>query len=446
MSFRLRLIVVSSAAVAIAIALVSVAVYVLVRAELFTELDRTLRDRSAQAVIRPRGVAATRCYTNVTDRLVQRVGGYFQKIGTDSSKPMQTLPEGIAFPITPQDRLVAANQADAFFRDATIAGQRVRVYTFYVPPNCALQIAHPYREVNRTLRRVAVALAVVSLAGIALSIVLGWIVAGMALRPVRRLTEASEHVALTRDLSRRMHSRGRDELARLAMSFNMMLEALDASLKAQRQLVADASHELRTPLTSVKTNVEVLQRAELPVEERNAILGDVVSQIDELTVLVTDIVDLARGVELVLVAEDVRLDLLVADAVERARRHAPGLTFKTELEPCVVVGVPSRLGRAIANLLDNASKWSPSGGIVEVRVKANEVSVRDHGHGIDEADLPFVFDRFYRAAAARALPGSGLGLAIVRQIADSHGAQVSVERPPGGGSLLRLRFAPPSES
>jgi len=157
---------------------------------------------------------------------------------------------------------------------------------------------------------------------------------------------------------------------------------------------------------------------------------------------VSDIVDLARGVEPNLEVEDVRLDLLVEQTVARARRLSPQNDFRLDLESCLVRGVPSRLERAVANLLDNACKWSPLDKPIEVKVSRGTVSVRDHGQGIDDADLPLVFDRFYRAAAARALPGSGLGLAIVRQVAESHNGSVSVERPSDGGALLRIELPP----
>jgi two-component system sensor histidine kinase MprB len=267
------------------------------------------------------------------------------------------------------------------------------------------------------------------------------LVARTALRPVRQLTAAAEHVARTRDLSRRIESEGSDELSSLGASFNTMLEALDDSQRAQRQLVADASHELRTPLTSLRTNVEVLADADaLSSEDRRRLLRDVVAQLDELTVLVTDLVDLARGDESAAISEDVRLDLLVAEAVERARRHAGDRHFLTDLEPCLIRAVPGKLDRAVGNLLDNAAKWSAPGGEIEVRVHAGEVTVRDHGPGIEDEDLPFVFDRFYRARSARGLPGSGLGLAIVRRVAESHGGEVWAERPAGGGARFRLRI------
>jgi two-component system sensor histidine kinase MprB len=223
------------------------------------------------------------------------------------------------------------------------------------------------------------------------------------------------------------------------MAFNQMLTALDQSVTAQRQLVADASHELRTPLASLRTNIEVLAGGkQLPSEERQKLLQDVIGQIEELTALVGDLVELARDdATTEPCVEDVRLDRLVAAAVQRAQRHAPAVRFETSLQPALVSGVPARLDRAIANLLDNAAKWSEH---VEVRNRGGELTVRDHGPGIPEPDRAHVFDRFYRADAARGRPGSGLGLAIVRQVAESHGGGVTVEGAPGGGALFRLRL------
>jgi two-component system sensor histidine kinase MprB len=220
-----------------------------------------------------------------------------------------------------------------------------------------------------------------------------------------------------------------------------MLAALEGSIESQRRLVADASHELRTPLTSLRTNVAVLERApKLPAAERRKVLADIDSELEELSRLVADVVDLARNGEREPAMEDVRLDELVTDAVDLARRRFATLTFETELEETVVRGSAERIHRAVSNLLDNAAKWSPDGATVEVRVSAGNVSVRDHGPGIADDDLPHVFDRFYRAPAARGLPGSGLGLAIVRQVADSHGGSVEATRARGGGTLVTLQF------
>jgi len=452
LSFRLRLIVVSAFAVAIAIALVSGTVYFTVQRQLQTELDNSLRDRTAQAISFPRKLRLfkpTQCQINVAEAGIKNRGVYYQTIRVTGPVATYGLPDKIQLPVSSRDLRVAAGRSPKGF-DRTISikvsakknaqKQELRMRTSFFTPACGLQVARVTTSVTEPLRLITVALLVVGLGGIGLAAVSGWVIAGAAMRPVRSMTETSEYVARTRDLSRRIEMRGRDELARLARSFNTMLEALEFSLRSQRQLVADASHELRTPLTTAKTNVEVLRRTNLPREEQDTILRDVSQQIDELTVLVTDIVDLARGVEPNLEVEEVRLDLLVEQTVARARRLSPQIEFKLELEPCLVRGVPSRLERAVANLLDNASKWSPPRAPVEVTVSAGTVAVRDHGQGIDDADLPLVFDRFYRAAAARALPGSGLGLAIVRQVAESHGGRVSVERPSDGGALLRLEL------
>ncbi|MHB8059219.1 MAG: HAMP domain-containing sensor histidine kinase [Gaiellaceae bacterium] len=453
MSFRMRLIVVSALAVAAAIALVSGTVYLTVRNQLYRELDNSLKDRTAQATTFRRlqgGSPLPDCSLNVTKGLALTLGTYYQSISsTGQVRQSFGLPEGVKLPVYSAALGVATHRRTEPVKETIslpVSGkrgaptQRVRVLTSFVLPACAIQVARPTASVTDPLRTITVALLAVGLGGIGLATVFGWIIAGAAMRPVRSMTETSEYVSRTRDLSRRIEMRGRDELARLAASFNTMLEALDFSLRSQRQLVADASHELRTPLTTIKTNVEVLRRATLPKEEQDAILRDVVQQIDELAVLVTDIVDLARGVEPNLEVEDVRLDLLVEETVARARRLSPQSTFTLELEPCLVRGVPSRLERAVANLLDNATKWSPPEAPIEVTVRHGAVSVRDHGQGIEEEDLPLVFDRFYRAAAARALPGSGLGLAIVRQVAESHSGRVSAERPSDGGALLRLEL------
>jgi two-component system sensor histidine kinase MprB len=283
----------------------------------------------------------------------------------------------------------------------------------------------------------------VTLAGAAVAVGLGAAVTRATVRPVAKLTAAAERVTATGELDHRIPSEGDDELARLATSFNTMLAALERSRDAQRQLVADASHELRTPLTSIRANLELLERArDVPASERAAMLAGARDQLEELTVLVGDLVDLARpGAQLVEQAEDLRLDELVGEAVERARRHSGAdKEFRVDAAPCLVRGSRARLNRAVSNLLDNACKWSPPGGVIEVGVRDGEVAVRDHGPGIPEPDLPHVFDRFYRAPSARGLPGSGLGLAIVRQVAEAHGGSAHAERAEGGGARLRLRL------
>jgi two-component system sensor histidine kinase MprB len=307
----------------------------------------------------------------------------------------------------------------------------------------ALQVAFPLDEVDQFLRRLILILGSVMVGGTVLAAGLGRVVASTALSPVRDLTHAAEKVAMTKDLAHRIAREGSDELGRLASSFNAMLEALDASLKAQRQLVADASHEIRTPLTSLRTNIEVLAKTDaLSPSEKDNLLGDVIGQLDELTVLMGNLIELARGEEPDVEAEEVRLDLLVESAVERAQRNWPEVRFVSRLSPSTVQAIPTRVERAIMNLLDNAAKWSPQQGEVEVTVSDGEVRVRDQGPGISAADLPYVFDRFYRAADARGMPGSGIGLAIVRQVATSHGGWASAENADGGGAILKLALPP----
>jgi two-component system sensor histidine kinase MprB len=217
--------------------------------------------------------------------------------------------------------------------------------------------------------------------------------------------------------------------------------ALDESVRAQRRLVADASHELRTPVTSLRTNIEVLlEGGEISEEDRRRLLTDVVEQSEELTALVSDLIDLARGDEPHGETEDVRLDRVVEESLARARRNAPGLSFEGRLEPVILEGVAGRLERAVNNLLDNAARHSPEGGTVEIDVDSSGVRVRDHGSGIDHEDLPHVFDRFYRGANVRGQLGSGLGLSIVRQVTELHGGSVSAANAPDGGAVFTMRL------
>ena len=271
----------------------------------------------------------------------------------------------------------------------------------------------------------------------------GWAVARNGLRPVRRLTASVEEIARTEDLHP-LPVEGDDEIARLAAAFNQMLAALAASRERQRQLVADAGHELRTPLTSLRTNLDLLTQADspggvgLPEEARAELLTDVRAQIEEMTTLIGDLVELSRDEPLTHVVEPVDLPEIVDRAVARVRRRAPGLTFDVETSSWYVVGESAGLERAITNLLDNAAKWSPEGGTVTVRLADGTLTVDDQGDGIAAADRPHVFDRFYRSKESRAMSGSGLGLSIVRQVAGRHSGTVAVDDAPGGGARLVL--------
>jgi two-component system, OmpR family, sensor histidine kinase MprB len=440
-SFRARLAVAAAAAVALAVVLASITVYVVVRNELRGTLDAALRDRAAEVQHQPLRAfqAGNQAFLQPGPEL-GGAPGYFQVVNVDGDT-IRLPNETVELPVTDSVREVAGGQRNGFLSDADVAGVHMRVITVPYAQGFAIQIARPLTEVDHSLSRIRTYLLVIAAIGIALAAALGLAVARTALAPVRRLTGATEKVTKTGDLSERIDAEGTDELSRLAASFNTMLAALESSTRAQQQLVGDASHELRTPLTSLRTNVEVLAGGrELPAEERERLLRDVIEQLDEMTTLVAELSELARGELEPGEVEDVRLDLLAADAVERTRRNRPGVQFRTDLEESIVNGVPASIERAVANLLDNAAKWSPADGEVEVSVRDAEVVVRDHGPGIDEADLPYVFDRFYRASSARGLPGSGLGLAIVRQVAESHGGQVVAERAEGGGTRMSLRL------
>ncbi len=440
MSFRARLALVAAAAVGLAVVAASAVVFVVVRGQLLGEVDRALTNRAQELATSPPGLHTDE--NGDLDVPPPRFGtpDFIQAVPA-RGPVLLTRYENRALPVTDDARRAARGGGGrSYFSEAHVSSIDLRVLTVPGSPY-ALQIARPLTEVNNTLHRITLFLILIAAGGIAIAAALGLAVSRAALRPVRRLTETTERVTETGDLSERIEATSEDELGRLATSFNTMLGALEESSRAQRQLVADASHELRTPLTSLRTNIEVLARGnKLAKEDRERLLEDVVEQIGEMTSLIGELIELARGEREAEPPEDVRLDLIAAGAVERARRNRPNVAFTTDFEESLVHGAPTTIERAVANLLDNAAKWSPPGGEVEVGVRSGEVSVRDHGPGIAEEDLPYVFDRFYRARSARGLPGSGLGLAIVKQVADAHGGQVVAERAEGGGTRMRLRF------
>jgi two-component system, OmpR family, sensor histidine kinase MprB len=440
-SFRARLILVAAAAVALAVVLASVVVWLVVRNQLYREVDNRLKTRAvelANSGLHPDTGPDGKPFLDAHPGTFLGFD-FVQAVEADGST-LLTAYETRALPVGARARNAATGQGRAYFSTTHLGHTKMRVLT--IPANgLAIQVARPLDEIDHTMHRITLFLLLIAAGGIAVAVALGLAVSRAALAPVRRLTTATETVTATGDLSERIEPGGHDELGRLASSFDTMLGALEESTRAQSQLVADASHELRTPLTSLRTNIEVLaSERSLPPGERERLLSDVVEQLKEMTTLVAELIELARGEREPARPEEVRLDLVAADAVERTRRNRPGVTFTTDLQESVVHGVPATIERAVANLLDNAAKWSPPGGEVEVVVRDGEVTVRDHGPGIDEEDLPHVFDRFYRASSARGMSGSGLGLAIVRQVAETHGGEVVAEQPEGGGTLMRLRL------
>jgi two-component system sensor histidine kinase MprB len=347
---------------------------------------------------------------------------------------------------------VAAGKEDSFYSSARINNVRAMVLTEQIAPGLAIQVAEATSSTDQEVSSIGTMLAVLSVVGVLSATLLGWAVARAGLAPVARLAGVAEEVTLTGDPGRRVEVRRRDELGRLAMSFNAMLGALQRSLDAQRRLVSDASHELRTPLASLRINADVLlEHPEMPAAERNEVLTRVADQVDELSRLVVSVTDLARGEPLQRERSQIRFDAVTSDALDAARRDWPKTEFDADLAPCAVNGSADRLRVAVKNLLDNAAKFGPPEGPIEVRLADGELTVRDRGPGIDPDDLPFIFDRFYRATSSRSAPGAGLGLAVVREIALGHGGMVTADPAPGGGTVMRFslpglrRPGPPAE-
>jgi two-component system sensor histidine kinase MprB len=396
-SFRARVTVLVAIAIGLTVAAASVAVWVTAHHELLRQVDRTL--------------------------LQQDPGGPLSEfVDPDGGLHGRTF-----IPVSSNALKVARGEMDGYFATISIDGAQFRELVRPVDTGGALISVSPLDATNKALARIKFWAFLIGGIGIALAAALAALVATAALRPIRRLTAAAETVAATGNLSERVAVSGSDELGRLATRFNSMLAALEESVGRQRRLVADASHELRTPLTAARTNVDLVREGKLPDEEVRHALDEASVELDSLTSLVSDLVELARGEERKLRLEDVALDDLVSAAVERAKSRAPEATFVTALSPVHVRVDPVLVERAVGNLLDNAVKYSPAGAPIEVTVQDGEVVVADHGPGIAEEDLPRIFDRFYRAAAARAKPGAGLGLAIVREAAEAHGGAARAE-------------------
>ncbi len=449
MPLRRRVAFVAAAAVAIAILIAAIVCYAVVRGQLRGQVDDAL---NAQAAAVQHG--DFHALGQQLPSIPPSAGGpaqYFQIVGASGT----ALDGDLALPIDPRAQAVAGGTAGPYITDVQVGANHLRELTFPLqvlvnsqPESVAVQLARPLNGVEHVLSNLRLILVVLCGGGVALAAALGRLAARRVLAPLAEVAHTAEHISETEDLTSRIHVHADDEVGQLATRFNAMIErlqgsraALDDSVRAQRQLVADASHELRTPITSLRTNIEVLLAGgELSDEDRHRLLADVVEQSEELSELVGDLIELARGDLPVESADDVRLDRIVEESVARARRNSPDVSFETHLEPVIVEGVPYRLGRAVNNLLDNAARHSPPGATVEVFVNSGGVRVRDHGSGVDETDLPHVFDRFFRGANSRGEEGSGLGLAIVRQVAVQHGGSVAAANAPAGGAIFSMQL------
>jgi two-component system sensor histidine kinase MprB len=417
-SFRVRITLLVAVAIALTAAAVSAAVWVVARHELTAQVDHAL---ISQAAARGDG------------------GPYNQTVRTLVDPDGQA--HGDPLPVSSRAKTLAAKGGRYYFTYATVQSYHLRELVAPLPGGGAIIVAQDLSQTDHALSRIKFWTILVGVIAIAVAAALAAIVATAVLRPVRRLTAAAETVAATGDLTERVTASGSDELGRLATRFNGMLAALEESVGRQRRLVADASHELRTPLTAARTNVDLVREGKLPEEEVRHALDEASTELDSLTSLVSDLVELARGEERKLRIEDVQLDDLVMSAIERAKARSPEATFVTSLAPVHVQVDPVLVERAVGNLLDNAVKYSPPGAPIEVTVREGEVVVADRGPGIAEEDLPRIFDRFYRAAGARSKPGAGLGLAIVREAAEAHGGQATAE---SGADGARFRLTLPA--
>jgi two-component system, OmpR family, sensor histidine kinase MprB len=472
MSLRTRMVLVAGIAVAIAVVAVAAASYEGTRSELQGQVDQSLQSliktplsniglgpgghsplpQSNRGAPRAPGDGDNDAHDADEglgiDRLPpQAFGGasgtftLFKRDGSSYVPPGQTY----KIPSTSAIHDLAQSGRGQFFTDMRVNGTHIRVLVTGIGRFGALAVALPLTTVDNALNRELVLLLLIGGAGILLAAVFGFLVARTALTPIGRFTRQTERIAANpeRIEHERLDVLGSDELARLATTFNRTLDALERAVEAQRNLVADASHELRTPIATIRANIQLMRDEQLlSPEDRAALRVDVIEELDELTALVGDVVELARGNKPSGAAGDVRLDEAVREAIERARRRAPALTFQQVIEPTLVRGEADRISRAVTNLLDNASKWSPEGAVVEVTLHDGTVTVRDHGPGFKEEDLPFVFDRFHRAKDARSKPGSGLGLAIVRQAAEAHDGFAEASNAPDGGAILRVGFGP----
>ena len=367
--------------------------------------------------------------------------GYFQSVFPDGS--VQAGDGGRPLlPVDRQVRAIARSAQGSFYRAATVRGIHVEVLTIGDPyDHKAVEVALPLTSVDSVLHGLLLTYGLLIGVGVLIAGLLGTIIARAALAPINRFSDRTEQVTSALASPHRLEETGASELRRLAASFNATLDALERSVQAQRHLIADASHELRTPMAALRSNIQVFLEAErLPEGERAELQESIIAELDELTQLVSDVLELARGAAPSERVEEIELDAVVREAVARAGRRAPDLEFQLDVEPTVIVNAPDRVARAVGNVIDNARRWSAEGKSVEVRLREGVLRVRDHGPGFKEADLDHVFDRFYRADEARRMPGSGLGLAIVRQAAEAYGGSAGAANAPGGGAVLTVIF------
>jgi two-component system sensor histidine kinase MprB len=438
-NFRTRLAVLASLAVAMVIVAIAFIAFVGAEHIVLQSTDNTLAKQASNAI----GSAESSNSPLARNDFYGNIAWVISEVGSHSGDPL---------PVTQEVQSVASGLRGAYFATVTVHGAIERELVTPVPVGLtvegsagpvplpfggALQLTTPLQEVDRELNLLRIGIILAALAGIAAAAGIGWAVARAAIRPLDKLTQSVESISTALDGTTRLDPGADDELGKLRRAFNRLLDAVASSRASQRQLVLDASHELRTPLTSLRTNVEVIPRvAELPVGERELIYADMLSEIEELTNLVGNLTELVRGDQDPTTPVGFWLNEVVQLSLDSvaAYSHTRSITIKSDLTRCCVFGHPDRIGTAVSNLLSNAIKWGPVGSTVEVICADGEVKVRDEGPGISAEDLPYIFNRFYRSSAARALPGSGLGLAIVSQAVTGDDGTVTVSNGDAGGT------------
>jgi two-component system sensor histidine kinase MprB len=460
LSLRVRIALISAAAVAVAIAIAAVVTFNATERELIAEVDDSLRDRIEQIeraenpfeLIALLGGFEERAGRTPFERGLRGFDAIFWQYVPDRGPAITDYPGEGGLPLGSAEQDVATGVSSMAIRTVNVGDDNLRVLSTTVPalPSGVLQVARSLAEVDSSLEGLASVLRLAAVVGVLLAGVVGYVVARGAARPIGELAEAAEHVAETQELAARIRVERSDEIGRLAESFNAMLAALEHSREQQRRLVRDAGHELRTPLTALRTNVELLGRVEdLPEDERGRMIEDIDAEIQELSLLVGELVELAAEPP----SDDLVMETLdLGDVVERMAekyRRRTGRSIGVFSDDSTVLGDTAQLERAVGNLVDNATKWSPEGSPIEIAVEQGRVTVSDQGPGIDDEDIPYVFDRFYRAAGARSRPGSGLGLSIVAKTAKDHGGSVFVADSATGAAVgfeLPLAAAAPAES
>jgi len=449
LSLRWRVMLLAMSMVGMVVVLMAVAVYAVISAALYKDIDTQLQSR-AQLLIASGSLSADpakaiegTAYSDVNAMLVNPGRSIYT-----ANQEGQTLPVG-----APEKAVI---RGDLFMSRRTAADQRV--LAVHLPNGSSLLISKSLAPTDAVMLKLRWVLLIVGGVGVAVAAVAGGMVTQAGLRPVGRLTEAAERVARTDDL-RPIPVFGSDELARLTEAFNLMLKALAESRERQARLVIDAGHELRTPLTSLRTNVELLMASQapgapqLPEQEMAELRADVIAQIEELSTLVGDLVDLTRDDAGEVVNELVDMSEVIDRSLERVRRRRNDIEFDVQVTPWQIYGDSAGLSRAVLNLMDNAAKWSPSGGHVGIRLTQlspthAELVVSDQGPGIPPHERALVFERFFRSASARGMPGSGLGLAIVKQVVLKHGGALRLEdtvpggQPPGTSIYVLLPGRP----